>query len=201
MKKDIIEETEKRLFEEIQVMVEELPWDHRLNLEYFLACVHEAAHGVVNVRICQDFGNPVGLDLCKIEINIFKSRFLNRDNASGKTMAHPNSSLRHNFLFPNILAVFRQLTAMAGCILTDEFYSNYYGWCRVKELEELQGEYGAWSDVRQAYSDGLVGMYLSRAVLRLSYKDPLIRLTHLRLIRDILKGHGALTIDPRTYMK
>ena len=141
------------------------------------------------------------LIFCKIEINIIKSQFPNRDRVSGKTMAHPNSSLRHNFLFPNISAVFRQLIAMAGCILADEFYSNYYGWGRVKELEELQGEYGAWSDVRQAYSDGLVGIYLSRALLRLSYKDPLVRLTHLSLIRDILKGHGALIIDPRTYMK
>lgn len=200
MKKDIIEETEKRLFEEIQVIVEELPWTHEANMYYLAACVHEAAHGVVTIRVCQDFNNPEGTYECKFEAGVWIDETGTLRHEGVASRGH-SDSLKHTFLFSPIPTLIYKARCMAGCILSDEFFAKYYGWRRIHDDEELKKEYGAYSDFRGARRNGIVGLWLSRLMLRLSYKDPLVRLTHLRLIRDILKAHGELTIDPRTYMK
>ena len=193
--KNNIEETEKKLFDEIQVMVERLPWDHKTNLDYFTACVHEAGHGVAYVRICQDLGNPFRAYQCTFEVG----RSAQCPQRLGQAINH--CKVHHKFLFSFIPVLIHQLGTAAGYRLTNEFYHKYYGWARLKSSDEIIKEYGGAYDDKRLRQFGLASISISNFILQASYKDPLVRLTHLNLIRDLLRGRGLLEIDPRTYLK
>ena len=62
-------------------------------------------------------------------------------------------------------------------------------------FKELQKEYGASSDYTVALRFGLIGCYITKFILRLSYSSSEVRLLHLRLIRDLLKKNGKLVIE------
>ena len=188
---------EEKLFDEIQCLVEELPWTNKLNLDYFETCVHEAGHGVAMLMVCNKFNNPVDLSRLTLEARVIEN------NKHPRGQARPWYGIKeHQFMFPLIPSMYVKYVAQSGAILSDEFYSYYYGWGKVRGFKELQKEYGASSDYTAALRFGLIGCYITKFILRLSYSSSEVRLLHLRLIRDLLKKNGKLVIEnPEKYVK
>ena len=185
--KNNIEETEKKLFDEIQVMVEELPWGYKLNLEYFDACIHEAGHGVAVLV------SNTKLNIHKCILEVYPNR--HGDRIEGKTI-YPPSPRKTSFPIFSTLPVFlRKVIDASGAILTDEFYNYFYGWNKVRNVDDLMSTYGAFSDFYKGCSFGSLGFYSAIFLTRCSYKSHSIRLLHLRLIRDLLKSNGKLVIN------
>ena len=188
---------EEKLFDEIQYLVEELPWTNKLNLDYFETCVHEAGHGVAMLRVCKKFNNPAGLSKLTLEARVFDG---NKHPGGQATPRHCKGEIQ--FMLSLLPALYIKYVAQSGAILSDEFYNYYYGWGKVRSFEELEKEYGASSDYTAALRLGSVGCYITKLILRLSYSSSEVRLLHLRLIRDLLKSNGKLVIkDPEKYVK
>lgn len=184
---------EERLFNKIQSMVEELPWDHKTNLEYYETCVHEAGHAIISLIICKFFNNPE--DLIKLNLEVFiKGR-----TVSG--IARRWHGDKNRWLFSTIPVAIDKIRQLSGAVLTDEFWATYYKSSRIFGNQSLKKEYLASSDFNKAEHYGILGTYIDQITLRACYKNVSIRLLHLELIFSILKGNGIFTIDdPEKYV-
>lgn len=190
---------EKRLFDEIQYLVEELPWTNELNLDYFETCVHEAGHGAVQLVVYKDFKNPCCLSKLTLVATVKGAMRGFRGKAMASTTIDWYSG---KYLFPIIPMFLYKLTGVSGAILTDEFFNYFYGWGKVKDLNELQKTYGADSDFAKILPFGTVGVNLAKTLVRFSYSKSDVRILHLRLIRDLLKNNGKFVIkNPEEYVK
>lgn len=187
---------EEKLFNKIQNMVEELPWDHKTNLEYYETCVHEAAHGVVSLVICKKFDNPEDLNKLNFEI------FIHPKERTVSGIARRWHGDKNRWLFSTIPVAIDKIRALSGAVLTDEFFATYYKFNRIfGNNSKLKKEYLASSDFNKAEHYGILGTYIDQLILRVCYKDVNIRLLHLELIYAILKGHGLFIIDdPEKYV-
>lgn len=193
---------EEKLFDEIQCLVEELPWTNELNLDYFETCVHEAGHGVAKLMICEKLNNPEGLSKLTLEAYVGKTSYQTGRSFKGQTRPRHKREIRHYFMFSTIPMILMRLTAQSGAILSDEFFNYFYNWSKVTDFRKLQTTYGAEHDYATALLAGVVGCYITNFLLRLSYSSSEVRLLHLRLIRDLLKKNGKLVIEnPEKYVK
>lgn len=187
-----MKQLEENLFEKIQCMVENLPWDHKTNLSYYQSCVHEAAHAVVSLWIYKTFNNPEDLVQLTLEVEGPRGGTALRKHGNG------------NFWLLSVIPVFiDKLRQLSGAILSDEYFAYFYKFKRILwDSWELMKEYGAWSDIKKAEHKGVIGAYIDRLILRLSYQNRAVRLLHLWLIYDLLKRNGLFVIkDPMKYLK
>lgn len=180
---------EEELFNEIQVMVEELPYDHKTNLAYYESCVHEAAHGVVTLAVCEKFNNPEDINKLCFEI------FVHPDKSTSG-LASRWSGDNDRWIFSTIPLAIDKIRCLSGAILTDEYWATYYGASRILGNNSKQKKYYlAGKDFRKAEHWGILGTYIDKLILRICYQSTEIRLLHLKLIYAILKNRGKFVID------